>query len=164
MDRARVELSGLLASVGAADLSRRTNGTRWTNEQLLFHMVFGYLIVRTLLPLVRLVSRLPSPVGRGFASLLDRAAPPFHVINYWGSVGGAVVFNHDRMGWLLDHTVTALQRRLQRETEATLRQTMPFPTRWDPYFAPRMTVADVYRYANQHFEHHRRQLTLGVGT
>jgi hypothetical protein len=25
-----------------------------------------------------------------------------------------------------------------------------------------MTLADVYRYPTQHFEHHRRQLTLGA--
>jgi hypothetical protein len=37
---------------------------------------------------------------------------------------------------------------------------MHFPTRWDPYFRDLMTVADVYRYPGQHYDHHRRQLTL----
>jgi hypothetical protein len=37
---------------------------------------------------------------------------------------------------------------------------MSFPTAWDPYFAPTMTVLDVYHYGTQHFNHHRRQLTL----
>ena len=37
--------------------SRR--GTRWTSEQLLFHMVFGYMIVQRLLILVKVFSRLP---------------------------------------------------------------------------------------------------------
>ena len=41
---------------------------------------------------------------------------------------------------------------------------MAFPTSWDPYFAPCMTLADVYRYPSRHFEHHRRQLTLRPGT
>ena len=36
-----------------------TRGTRWTNEQLSFHMVFGYMIVHRLLILVKLFSRLP---------------------------------------------------------------------------------------------------------
>ena len=30
----------------------------------------------------------------------------------------------------------------------------------DPYFKAYMTLADVYHYPTQHFEHHRRQLTL----
>ncbi len=162
MDRARAELHELLASADVADLRRRSNGTRWTNEQLLFHMVFGYLIVRTLLPLVRLVRRLPVPVGRGFAATLNSAGGPFHVINYWGSVVAALVFNHARMGRLFDRTVVALQRHLADETEASLRRGMPFPTRWDPYFRPYMTLAAVYRYPTQHFDHHRRQLTLNA--
>ena len=37
---------------------------------------------------------------------------------------------------------------------------MAFPTCWDPYFAPRMSLADVYHYATLHFGHHERQLTL----
>ena len=163
MDRARAELRELLASADAADLRRRSDGTRWTNEQLLFHMVFGYLIVRVLLPLVRLVSRLPAPLGRGFAALLNAAAGPFHVVNYGGSVAAALVFNHARMGRLFDRTVLALQRHLDGESEASLRRGMPFPTRWDPYFKPYMALADVYRYPTQHFDHHRRQLTLDAG-
>ena len=37
---------------------------------------------------------------------------------------------------------------------------MHFPTTWDPYFQPTMSVLDVYHFATQHFDHHRRQLTL----
>jgi hypothetical protein len=35
---------------------------------------------------------------------------------------------------------------------------------WDPYFKAYMTRADIYRYPTRHFEHHRRQLTLGAST
>lgn len=164
MEDARARLHQLLAVADASDLRRRSNGTRWTNEQLLFHMVFGYVIVRALLPLVRLVSRLPAPVGRGFAVLLNSARRPFHLVNYWGACAGARIFDHARMGWLCDRTVAGLQRHLQRETESSLRRGMPFPTDWDPYFKPFMTLADLYRYPDDHFEHHRGQLTLtGAG-
>jgi hypothetical protein len=36
---------------------------------------------------------------------------------------------------------------------------MHFPVGWDPYFKDTMTVADVYHYPTQHYDHHRRQLT-----
>ena len=160
MDDARRQLHALLATADAADLRRASDGTRWTNEQLLFHMLFGYLVVRTLLPLVRLLSRLPGPVGRGWAALLNTATRPFHVVNYWGSVGAARVFNHTRMEPLADRTIAALQRRLAEESEESLHRGMPFPTSWDPYFTSYMTLAEVYRYPTRHFEHHRRQLTL----
>jgi hypothetical protein len=160
MDAALARLHALLAAADPADLRRPSAGTAWTNEQLLFHMVFGYLLVRTLLPLVHVMGRLPPPVGRRWAALLNAATRPFHVINYWGSVGGARVSDHTRMGRLADRTVAALQRSLAREPEAALHRGMPFPPGWDPYFGARMSLAEVYRYPTRHFEHHRRQLTL----
>jgi hypothetical protein len=70
------------------------------------------------------------------------------------------VFDHARMGRLVDRTIAALQRHLLREPEVALHRGMPFPTSWDTYFTPYMTLAEVYRYPTRHFEHHRRQLTL----
>ena len=55
------------------DLRRPSSGTRWTNEQLMFHMLFGYLIVRALLLLARIFGRLPEGPSRTFARLLDAA-------------------------------------------------------------------------------------------
>ena len=45
MDDARARLHALLAAAGPVDLRRRSSCTRWTNEQLLFHMALGYLDV-----------------------------------------------------------------------------------------------------------------------
>lgn len=161
LDACRVDLHQLLARASPERLRAGTEGTAWTNEQLLFHMVFGYLIVRVLLHLVRLVSRLPPAVGRGFAALLDSGRRPFHLVNYLGSCAAALVFDHARMGPLCDRTIAALRTSLEHASDTDLRRGMPFPTTWDPYFRPVMTVADLYRYGTQHFEHHRRQLTLG---
>ena len=61
---------------------------------------------------------------------------------------------------LLDRVLLALNRSLDHESAADLRLGMHFPTRWDPYFREWMTIADVYRYATQHYEAHRRQLSL----
>ena len=62
LDQAVTVLHQLLADASPTDLRRKTDGTRWSNEQLLFHMLFGYLVVRTLLPMVRAFARLP-PTG-----------------------------------------------------------------------------------------------------
>jgi hypothetical protein len=37
---------------------------------------------------------------------------------------------------------------------------MHFPVGWDPYFTDVMTIRDVFHYPTQHYDHHRRQLTL----
>ncbi len=44
-----------------------------------------------------------------------------------------------------------------------LERAMDFPTRWDPFFKARMTLADVYAYPVLHFDFHARQLDLQSG-
>lgn len=161
MQRARSELRALATQASPAGLRRGSAGTRWTNQQLLFHMVFGYMVVRALLPLVRLFGRLPDRAGRMFAGLLNAGRRPFHVVNYLGSCGGASVFHGPRLIRQMDRTVAALHRKLDRETDDALSRTMHFPVDWDPFFQDRLTLLEVYHYGTQHFDFHRQQLTLG---
>jgi hypothetical protein len=158
--RARRDLDGLLQGTTPAELHRKSNGTRWTNEELLFHMVFGYMVVRALLPLVRTVSRLPAPAGRAFAAVLNAGTRPFDVVNYWGSRAAARVFNHRRMARKLGKTIASLTRQLDRETPGSLSRSMRFPDRWDPFFAPVMSLNEVYAYPTLHFNFHAKQLSL----
>jgi len=52
------------------------------NRELLFHMLLGYLVTRNVIPIVKIVSRLPTPVQRGFAAGLNAGTRPFDQINY----------------------------------------------------------------------------------
>lgn len=161
LDRARTEFHRLLEA--AADENawdKPSRGTRWTNEQLLYHMVFGYMVVQRLLVLLRVFGRLPDAIGRGFARVLNAGTPPFDLINYYGSRFGARVYNRRRMGPKLDRVIGALQRKVVHERECDFRRGMHYPTRWDPFFRDYMTLADVYRYPGQHFDFHRNQLSL----
>lgn len=160
LERARATIHTLVATTAGADLRRRTDGTRWTNQQMLFHMVFGYIVVLRLLPLVRLFGRLPDRYSQAFARALNAATRPFHTVNYLGSCGGALVFHGPRLTRLCDRIIAALHRRLDHETELMLARTMHFPVGWDPYFRDTMTLAEVYRFGTQHFDFHARQLTL----
>ena len=97
-------------------------GTRWTNEQLMFHMVFGYMVVQRLLLLVRLFGPLPRRISRGYACVLDAATAPFDVINYYGSRMAARVYNRKRMGAKLNRVIDALEQSLSRDDEDALRR------------------------------------------
>jgi hypothetical protein len=156
--RACHELDGCLANATPGQLTGQSAGTKWTNEELLFHMVFGYMVFRALVPLVRIVSRLPQSWGRDFASALDAATVPFDSVNYWASRAAARVYNRHRMGRKLERTTRALARHFDRETPASLERSMNFPTRWDPFFASRMSLTDVYAYPTLHFDFHRQKL------
>jgi len=160
MDQARIDFRRLAGDAAPADLRRLSDGTRWTNQQLLFHMLLGYLIVRALLVLVRVFGLLPAGASKALARLLDSARRPFDLVNYLVSCAGARIIPPRRMPAVLDHVIAALGKHLQRETGSALRRGMHYPTTWDPFFADYMTLADIYRYPTRHFRFHQRQLTL----
>jgi hypothetical protein len=157
---AAATFDSLLGSADLTGLRRRSNGTRWTNEQLLFHMLFGFMIVRALLVLVRVFGRLPPWVSVRFATALNAVTTPFDWVNYWGSRLGVRIYGKRRMGPKMSRVTASLGRRLEREDPADLARSMSYPTRWDPFFRSTMSLADVYRFPVQHFAFHRRQLTL----
>ena len=134
LERARSTIHALVATSLAVDLRRSSSGTRWTNQQLLFHMLFGYMLVRNLLILVRFFGRLPNRYSRAFAALLGAGTRPFHTINYLGSLGGARVLGHARMERTLDRVVACLVNSMNRQRTADLDRGMHFPVGWDPYF------------------------------
>jgi hypothetical protein len=161
LQRARVTFRRLVEEASPADLARKSSGTRWTNRQLLFHMLFGYLLMRPLFVLARMFGRLPVSAGRVFAGLLDDATGPFHWVNYLGSCAGARFFSQRRMVAKLDLLTMALEQCLRAETSVRLRSGMHYPVRRDPFFKDFMTLADLYHYPTQHFDFHEQQLTLG---
>jgi hypothetical protein len=160
LDGARETFHLLLAAATEPDLRRRSNGTRWTNKQLLFHMLLGYLILRALTVLVRVFGRLPDSVSRAYARLLNKATRPFDAVNYLGSRLGGSTLSTRRMEIMFDHVIDKLHRRLDAETDVDLARGMHYPTRWDPFFRDYMTLADIYHFPTQHFHFHRQQLTL----
>lgn len=160
LERARLAFHAMVEDASPDALRRCTDGTRWTNEQLLFHMVLGYGVVRVLLPLVRVLARVPDPVSRAWATGLNAVTRPFHVVNYVGPCVAVRLVHGRRLVRLMDRVVAGLHRSLDAETPASLQRSMHFPVDWDPFFRDSMTVLDVYHYGTEHFDFHRRQLTL----
>ena len=160
LERARTDFQYLLSLVGEHEWKKPTRGTRWTNEQLLFHMVFGYMVVQRLRILVWLFGHLPDGVSRRFAQALNAGTPLFDWINYYGTNLAALVYNRRRMAAKFDRVIDALQRSLARRDQKALSRGMHFPNRWDPYFWDYMTLSEVYGYPGKHYDHHRHQLAL----
>ena len=160
LDRVRGDFRVLLDTATVSELRRPSHGTKWTNEQLLFHMLFGYLLIRNMRLLVVGFSRLPDGASKWFAAALNSATRSFHVINYLGSLGGARVLGYTGLERMMDRVINSLQASLRRQSAKDLDRGMHFPVDWDPYFKEYMTLRDVYHYPTQHYDHHRRQLTL----
>jgi hypothetical protein len=132
MRAAAADFRVVVDTATSAELRRGSDGTKWSNEQLLFRMLFGYLVVRRLLPLVRVLGRLPDRVSRTFAAVLNAGTRAFHVVNYSGSLDGARVLGRG-MERTFDRIVNGLAASLPQATDAELARGMHFPTGWDPY-------------------------------
>ena len=134
--RAQAEFHALAHTASADDLARRSSGTRWTNRQLLFHMVPR-------------LSRRPHPDAAGARPGLTRArprirrhperrAPPLprrQLRRGPASVGE--ILSTRAMAALLDRTVRALQRSLAAETETEPRPDDALPDRLGSVLQPR---------------------------
>ena len=162
MERVRGDFRNLLGTATPTALRQPSAGTKWNNEQLLFHMLFGYLLVRNLRVLVWGFSRLPASASRVFAATLDAGTRPFHAINYVSSLFGGRVLGSTGLERLMDRVLDSLQATLRKASDESLDRGMHVPVGWDPYFKSFMTMREVYHYPTQHYDHHRRQLTLAT--
>lgn len=156
----RDDYSHVVASAGPADLEGPSDGTRWTNGQLLFHMWFGQRIARVFVPLFGVLGRLPRPLGVGYARLLSALTRPYNWVNFVAPVGGArLVGPHRTDRWMRADTDWLL-RWATAASDKKLGLTAHVPAEWDPYFSSSMSRADILDWAPKHYRHHRNQLTL----
>jgi hypothetical protein len=105
LGRVTADFHRLLDSATPAELGMPTNGTKWTNKQLLFRMLFGFIVVRVLLLLVKAFGRLPPAASRTFAAILNAGTRPFHTINYLSALPGGTVLSSRVMARLMDSTI-----------------------------------------------------------
>ena len=64
----------------------------------------------------------------------------------------------------MDVVIRRLRRSVTNAMEHELNRGMHFPIGWDLYFSDYMTLREGYHYPTQHYNHHRRQLTLAGTT
>ena len=114
----------------------------WTNAQILFHVLLGFLLVPLLLRILSAMTWMPSLVDRGFAGLLNATTPLFDRVNAIGPRVGARLLSRAAMRRRFDRVHARLVRRLERMTDRDLERGMRYPTRWDPRFRAIMTAAD----------------------
>lgn len=152
----------ILEAARPEELDLPTSGTRWTNRQLLFHMLLGQLVTRMVIVIMGVFSRLPPGASRVWARGMAVATPLYDWLNWLGGVVGGRVF-----------TVVRMQRRMRIVTGkildiydhaavGDLGRGMTIPPSWDPYFSTWMDRAELMAWAPVHYRHHRRQLTLST--
>jgi len=154
------DFRSIVLAAPATELDLPSNGTRWSNRQLLFHMALGQNIALAGIPLLGLFSRLPPQASRTWSRLLDACAGPYNWVNWAGSAVGGKVLTPQRMVLMMDRTTRIIVNWYGRADQQALARGMTMPVRWDPYFLPWMRRRDVLEWAPKHYRHHRAQLSL----
>src|SRR5215472_16843437 len=98
LEETRRQFHALLGSLSAADWDAPSRNPAWTNGQLIFHMLFAFMLIPSLFWLIRFWSRLPDRYSRAFARVLDLSTPLFNRVNALGPRGQAVIFGRRRAG------------------------------------------------------------------
>ena len=148
----------LLGSLSDADLRQPSRNPGWTNGEVLWHIVFGFVILAALAPLVRFWGRVPRRYSKRFARLLNHATGLLNQVNAWGARGGARVFTRRRIGRRFDRAYAAVLRLVETAGDDEWALGMHYPTRWDHLFHDYMTLEDICRYPIAHFNFHLGQI------
>ena len=130
----------------------------WTNGQLLFHILLGFILVPPLARLFVLFDHLPRACSRAFAAALNLSTPLFNRMNAIGPRAGARALGRAGILRQFDRVHKRILIRLDRTRPRDWVRTMHYPTRWDPRFRTDMRLADLYRYPLDHLRHHRSQM------
>ncbi len=158
LEAARATFHAVLASLSDAQLKQRSKNPAWTNQQLVFHMAFGFFLLPSLIRIVLVLRRLPRPVSQLFARLLNSATVPFNWINAAGPALVGTRFTRRALGATFDRVHAHVLRRIDAIREADLELGMYYPDRWEPLFQDYMTLEDILRYPVLHVRSHLQHI------
>jgi hypothetical protein len=160
LTKSHAEFEAVLAALPDDGWRKHSHNPGWVNGEILFHMVFGFILLITLIPMVRLWSYLPGGFSKVFAAILNASTGIFNVINGAGPRLAGRVLNPVSLGRLADFVYAQNSRMIQRIKADDWQRGMYFPYRWDSMFSEYMTIEQVFRYVVTHFNFHRGQLAL----
>jgi hypothetical protein len=159
LETVKKEFHQLLDSLSNEDLKRVSKNTDWTNGEILFHMVFAFMLLSSLIPLVKLFGKLPQKYSKVFSQLLNSSTKPFNWINSFGARGGGRFHSREMLEKRFDSTIGKLIKRLNNTKEKELDLGMYYPVKWDSLFDEYMTLEKLFYYPVKHFQFHKKQIS-----
>ncbi|MBI5230591.1 MAG: DinB family protein [Coriobacteriales bacterium] len=161
LERSRARFHALLESLSAEEWDAPSRNPAWTNGQVIYHILFAFMLVPSLFWMIKFWSRLPWGASRAFAAVLDFSTPLFNWVNALGPRGQARVLGRKRAEPIFERVHRSTLRKVDSLHGSEWQRGMHYPTRWDPSFGDFMTFEDLLRYPSKHMERHLRQLSAG---
>jgi len=160
LEAARLEFRDMVASTAGQSWATPSHNPGWTNGQLLFHVLLGFILVLPLAGILVFFGHLPAACSRSFAAILNFSTPLFNRLNAVGPRSGARLLGQEGLITKFDQVHRAILERLEHVRPADWALAMHYPTRWDTRFKTPMRLEDLFRYPVDHLRHHRRQLRV----
>jgi DinB superfamily len=158
LESARSTFHALVDALSEEDLRRRSNNPGWTNGQVLFHMAFGFILLPSLVRIIRFWALFPRSFSRPFAAVLDASTPVFNWVNGLGPRGGARIYRGKALARKYDRTHARIPRILGSTRPQDMALGMHYPRRWDPLFDGYITLERLFRYPAAHLQSHVGEL------
>jgi hypothetical protein len=147
LEAARDEFRVMAASISEQAWTEPSGNPGWTNGQVLFHVLFGFILVLPLANILVFFGHLPALCSRIFAWILDFSTPLFNRVNAAGPRAGARLLGRPGVIRQFERVHMAILRRLERTRPRDWTLEMHYPTRWDPCFqnsyAPRRSCSNI---------------------
>ena len=158
LEAARREFYDMVTSISEPWWAKPSHNPGWTNGQLLFHVLLGFILVLPLAGILLFFGHLPAVCSRTFAAILNFSTPLFNRINAVGPRAGAFLLGRAGLISKFDQVHGRILERLERVRPGDWALAMHYPTRWDPRFKTPMHMEDLFRYPVDHLRHHQQQL------
>src|SRR5262245_30952366 len=123
------QFHALFGSLSAADWDEPSRNRAWTNGQLIFHMLFAFMLIPSLFRLVRFWSHLPDRYSRALARVLALSTPLFNRVNALGPRGQAAIFGRRRAESIYDSVHRSMLRKVDSIVDDDWGRGMNYPRR-----------------------------------
>src|SRR6266536_6160238 len=105
IESARLTFHLLVNSLPDSALNKRSANPGWTNGQIIWHIVFAFILTPILIVILRFFGRLPRRWSKLFASALNYSTPVFNLVNAIGPRIAVKIFPRKLIVKLFDHII-----------------------------------------------------------
>jgi hypothetical protein len=141
---AHEQFHAMADAVSEQSWNEPSNNRGWTNGQLLFHILLGFILVPLLARLLIFAGHLPRVYSRSFSGVLNFSTPLFNRVNAVGPRVAARILGREGTIRKFDRVHAQTIARLERIRPSEWSLTMHFPTRWDPRFREDMRLENLF--------------------
>lgn len=151
LEGTREEYHRLLTSISEEDFLLPSANPAWSVAEILSHMSLAPRYISSDIVFIRRFAWIPKP-----------PAVLFHTFNNWSTKRGARNATHDSLAEHYDVAHVRMIEALENIQDDEWTKGAEYPG-WDPMLSGFVTLERLFRYPNEHFQAHKKELEVVLG-